>query len=199
MLDFIQGELIKKEPDYVVLLVGGIGYRLMVSAITLAAMPTIKNSVTLYTHLHVREDELTLYGFATEEEKELFAILLSVSGIGPKLAMAVLSKMNVMEFKRAIILGDTAMLTTIPGVGKKTAERMILELKDKVGKLDTEADSKMQITTDSPATDLRSQAVTALLALGYSLAEAQKAVPLNAQAETVEDLVRLGLKNLARF
>ncbi|MFY9174593.1 MAG: Holliday junction branch migration protein RuvA [Peptococcia bacterium] len=199
MLDFIQGELIKKEPDYVVLLVGGIGYRLMVSAITLAAMPTIKNSVTLYTHLHVREDELTLYGFATEEEKELFAILLSVSGIGPKLAMAVLSKMNVMEFKRAIILGDTAMLTTIPGVGKKTAERMILELKDKVGKLDTEADSEMQITTDSPATDLRSQAVTALLALGYSLAEAQKAVPLNAQAETVEDLVRLGLKNLARF
>lgn len=152
MLDFIQGELIKKEPDYVVLLVGGIGYRLMVSAITLAAMPTIKNSVTLYTHLHVREDELTLYGFATEEEKELFAILLSVSGIGPKLAMAVLSKMNVMEFKRAIILGDTAMLTTIPGVGKKTAERMILELKDKVGKLDTEADSEMQITTDSPAT-----------------------------------------------
>lgn len=199
MLEFIQGELVKKEPTYVVIQVGGIGYRLQVPALTLAALPAVKNTATLFTDLYVREDELALYGFATEEEKELFATLLSVSGIGPKLALAILSKMNGGEFKRAIILGDTVTLTTIPGVGKKTAERMLLELKDKVGKLET--DNGLRIASDGAATDVRSQAVTALLSLGYSLAEAQKAVPLgnDAQVNTVEDLVRVGLKNLARF
>lgn len=199
MLEFIQGELVTKGLNYLVVQAGGLGYRLQVSANTLGAMPAINSQVTVYTHLYIREDELSLYGFHNEEEKELFGILLSVSGIGPKLALAVLSKYNSADFKRAIILGDTAMLVSIPGVGKKTAERMVLELKDKVGKLETEAG--LRITENPAAADLRSQAVTALMALGYSLAEAQKAVPVsdNVPGETVEDLLKTGLKNLARF
>lgn len=199
MLEFIQGELVSKGLNHVIVQVGGLGYRLHVSALTLAAMPTIKNQVTLYTYLYIREDELSLYGFRDEEEEELFATLLSVSGIGPKLALAILSRLSGADFKRAIILGDTATLVNIPGVGKKTAERMILELKEKVGKLEFAVGVK--VVENPSTTDIRSQAVTALLALGYSLAEAQKAVPIISaeQDTTVENLVKAGLKNLVKF
>lgn len=199
MLEFIQGELISKGLNHVIVLVGGLGYRLHVSTLTSGALPALKNQVTLYTYLYIREDELSLYGFRNEEEKELFTTLLSVSGIGPKLALAILSRLSGVDFKRAIILGDTAMLVNIPGVGKKTAERMILELKDKVGKL--ELATGVRIAENPVATDVRSQAVTAMLALGYSLAEAQSAIPLqnSVQEATVEDLIKAGLKSLVRF
>lgn len=199
MLEFIQGELISKGTNYIILQAGGLGYRLQVPAFTLAAMPAVKNQITLYTYLYIREEELTLYGFHSEEERELFIVLLSVSGVGPKLALAILSRLTQKELKQAILLGDTAMLVTIPGVGKKTAERIILELKDKVGRLEQEAGARL--LENPAAADARSQAVTALLALGYSLAEAQKAVPLEAAAQQkpVEELVKLGLKNLARI
>jgi len=199
VLEFIQGELISKGLNYIIVQVGGLGYRLQVSALTLGALPPVNSQVTLYTYLYIREDELSLYGFRDEEEKELFSTLLSVSGIGPKLALAILSKLNGADFKRAVVLGDTAMLVNIPGVGKKTAERIILELKDKVGKL--ELDAGVKVAENPAAADVRSQAVTALLALGYSLAEAQKAVPVNMgeQEMTVENLVKIGLKNLAKL
>ena len=199
MLEFIQGELVSKGLNHVIVQAGGLGYRLHVSTLTLGVMPAHKNQVTLYTYLYIREDELSLYGFRDEEEKELFATLLSVSGIGPKLALAILSRLSGADFKRAIILGDTATLVNIPGVGKKTAERMILELKEKVGKLELAAG--VRVVDNPSATDSRSQAVTALLALGYSLAEAQRAVPIisGEQDTTVEDLVKAGLKNLVKF
>ena len=199
MLEFIQGELITKGMNHVVVMTGGLGYRLHVSAITLGALPAAKSQVTLFTYLHIREDEISLFGFGNEEEKELFITLLAVSGIGPKLALAILSKLRGAELKRAIILGDTAMLVNIPGVGKKTAERMILELKDKLGKLEVEAG--VRIFDNPAASDIRSQAVTALLALGYSLAEAQRAIPssVDENNSTVESLIKIGLKNLVRY
>ncbi len=200
MLEFIQGELVSKSANYVVMQAGGLGYRLQVSAFTLNALPPVKNETMLYTYLYIREDDISLYGFKTEEEKELFITLLSVSGIGPKLAMAILSKVSSSDFRRAIILGDTNLLTGIPGVGKKTAERMILELKDKIGKLDAEA-GETATAGSVVGPDVRNQAVMALLALGYNLSEAQKAIPvLKGETETtVEELVKIGLKNLARL
>jgi len=199
VLEFIQGELVTKGLNYVIVQVGGLGYRLQVSALTLGALPAVKNQITLFTYLYIREDELSLYGFRNEEEKELFSTLLSVSGIGPKLALAILSKLSGSEFKRAVILGDTAMLVNIPGGGKSTGEGDNQELKEKIGKW--EAESGVRGVENPAGQDVRSQAVTALLALGYSLAEAQKAVPLAAggQSHTVEELVKIGLKNLARF
>lgn len=200
MIEFIQGELITRGAGFAIVQVGGLGYRLNISAMTLGELPVVKGEVTLYTYLYIREDEISLYGFTGPEEKELFTTLLAVSGIGPKLALSVLSRLRVSEFKRAVILGDTASLVSIPGVGKKTAERIILELKDKVGK--QELDEHLLPGDSTASSDLRSQAVAALLALGYSLMEAQKAVPAQIPTEskvTVEDLIRSALKTMARY
>lgn len=198
MIEFVQGELVDKGVNSVVILVGGIGYRLNVSALTLSALPSLKKEVTLFAHLHLREDEISLYGFISAEEKELFQTLLSVSGIGPKLALAILSKQKTADLKRAVVLGDTALLVSIPGVGKKTAERIILELKDKIAKQGIE--DKGTPIQGNEAADVRGQAVTALLALGYSLAEAQRAVPVNIESYTsVEELIRTAFKNLTRL
>lgn len=198
MIEFVRGELVDKGINTVVVLVGGLGYKLNVSAMTLSALPALNKEITLYTHLHIREDEISLYGFNSVEEKELFEILLSVSGVGPKLALSILSRQKAGDFKRAVILGDTGLLISIPGVGKKTAERIILELKDKLGKMETKEFGVSLQGADT--VDVRSQAVTALLALGYSLAEAQKAVPVNIEGySTVEELIKLALRNLTRL
>lgn len=200
MLEFIQGEMLIKGTNYVVVRAGGLGYRLLVSALTLEALPPLKEEVTLYTYLHIREDEYSLFGFFTAEEKEIFTTLLSVSGVGPKLALAILSRLKASDFKRVILLGDTVSLVSIPGVGKKTAERIILELKDKMGKMEL---PEQFSAGEAPAhSDVREQAVSALLALGYSLAEAQKAVPvppITGSGATVEDLIRTALKTLAKY
>ncbi len=200
MIEFLQGELVIKGTNYVVLRVGGIGYRLYVSALTIDALPRLKEEVTLFAHLHVREDEYSMFGFLNLEERELFGDLLSVSGIGPKLAIAVLSKYHVAELKRIILVGDAAALVNITGVGKKTAERIILELKDKIGK------QELQVPLDTSDragfANVRGQAVNALLALGYSLTEAQKAVPLIESTDsniTVEELIRAALKTMAKY
>lgn len=198
MIEFLQGELIIKDNNYIVIQVGGVGFRLFTSSMTLAKLPPVREEVTIFTYLHVREDELSLYGFLTAEEKEVFVTLLQVSGIGPKLALAILSHMSGSELRRAIILGDTQILQSIPGVGKKTAGRIVLELKDKLRKDSFPVE-------DIPGnavlnTDVRSEAVSALLALGYSVVEAQKAIPAvkEGQNYAVEDLVREALRNLAK-
>jgi Holliday junction DNA helicase RuvA len=199
LIEFIQGELQLKSTNYIVVQVGGVGYRLFTPSLTMAKLPSVREEVTMFTYLHVREDELSLYGFSSSEEREIFTILLQVSGIGPKLALAILSHMSVSELRRAIILGDTKSLTTIPGVGKKTAGRMILELKDK---LEKQALPEEEIMVKGTLhTDARSEAISALLALGYSLTEAQKAVPISKEGQdySVEDLIRLALKNIAKY
>lgn len=198
MIEFMQGELQLKSANYLVVQVGGIGYKLFASSLTIAKLPPVREEVTMFTYLHVREDELSLYGFLSSEERELFITLLQVSGIGPKLALAILSHLSISELRRAILFGDTQSLLTIPGVGKKTAGRMILELKDKLAK---QALPEEEIPDSGLLnTDMRSEAVSALLALGYSLAEAQKAVPVMKEDQdySVEDLIRLALKNTAK-
>ena len=200
MIEFLQGELVNKGINYVVIRVGGIGFRLYVSSLTIDSLPPLNEEVTLFAHLHVREDEYSMFGFLNLEERELFNDLLSVSGIGPKLAIAVLSKYRVPELKRIILVGDAAALVNITGVGKKTAERIILELKDKIGK------QELQLPFDTSGrtgfANIRGQAVNALLALGYSLTEAQKAVPHVDQTDssiTVEELIRAALKTMAKY
>ena len=141
-----------------------------------------------------------MFGFANLEERALFEDLISVSGIGPKLAIAVLSKYHTNELKRIILVGDAAALISISGVGKKTAERIILELKDKIGKQETEM--PLGISESGGFANTRGQAVSALLALGYNLSEAQKAVPVLEAANssvTVEELIRAALKKMAKY
>lgn len=200
MIEFIQGELQIKGSNFIVIQVGGIGYRLFTSSLTIAKLPLVKEEVTVFTYLHVREDELSLYGFLSSEEKKIFVTLLQVSGIGPKLALVILSHLSGTELRRAIVLGDTQTLLTIPGIGKKTAGRMVLELKDKLQKEVLPEEDLSEIRFGAINTDARSEAVSALLALGYSVAEAQKAVPVTKEGQdySVEDLIRMALKQIAK-
>ncbi|NLO75356.1 MAG: Holliday junction branch migration protein RuvA [Clostridia bacterium] len=200
LIEFIQGELQIKGPNYIVIQVGGIGYRLFTSSFTLAKLPPVKEEVTVFTYLHVREDELSLYGFLSNEEKKIFVTLLQVSGIGPKLALAILSHLSGSELCRAIVHGDTQTLLTIPGVGKKTAGRIVLELKDKLQKEVLPEEELSEIGSVTMNTDARSEAISALLALGYSVAEAQKAVPVSKEGQdySVEDLIRMALKQIGK-
>lgn len=200
MIEFMQGILITKAFNHLVLQVGGIGYRLHASSHTLAEMPVLQEEVNLYTYLVIREDELSLYGFAWAEEREIFTALLQISGIGPKLALAILSHLRVADFRKAVIFGDAAALVQVPGVGKKTAQRIILELKDKL------SDSKAIEEPGGaqvPGGDIRNQAIAALQSLGYSLAEAQKALPAgncdDMSCGTVEELLRQALRKLAHL
>jgi len=205
MLEFIEGTLIAKHPQAVIVQTGGIGFKLGVSNQTLNFLPGAGSTVRIFTYLYVREDEMTLYGFISEAEREFFYLLLQVSGVGPKLAMAILSAYPVDTLKKAILFGDDGPLTSIPGIGKKTAQRLILELKDKVGKLAGDfaagADTAYQTEGSPAADDDRSQAVAALLALGYSSAEVYRALPGPSEAAgmDVEALIRAGLKNLAKY
>jgi len=201
LIEFIQGDLQIKGSNYIVIQVGGIGYRLFASSLTIAKLPPVKEEVTVFTYLHVREDELSIYGFLSSEEKQIFVTLLQVSGIGPKLALVILSHLSGSELRRAIMLGDTQTLLTISGVGKKTAGRIVLELKDKLQKdaLPEEVVSEIGFGAMNN-NDARSEAVSALLALGYSVAEAQKAVPIIAEGQdySVEDLIRIALKQMVK-
>lgn len=200
MIEYIQGELQIKGTNYIVIQVGGIGYRLFTSSLTIAKLPPVKKEVTVFTYLHVREDELSLYGFLSSEEKKFFVTLLQVSGIGPKLALVILSHLSGSELRRAIVLGDTQTLLTIPGIGKKTAGRMVLELKDKLQKEAFPEENLSEMGLGVMNTDTRSEAVSALLALGYSVAEAQKAVPVTKEDQdfSVEDLIRIALKQMGK-
>ncbi len=199
LIEFMQGKLLRKGMNFVIIQIGGIAYRISVSAVTMDQLPLINEEVILYTYLHIREDEISLFGFIDEEEKTIFTTLLTVSGIGPKLALTILSQIKVDELKRAIIFEDIAPLTSVTGVGKKTAERIILELKDKIGKQEIEVQKVKG--KDSSSLNARSEALSALIALGYSQPEAQKAIAGIKSSDkmiTVEELIRQGLKKLAK-
>jgi Holliday junction DNA helicase RuvA len=203
LIEFLQGVLVSKSSEYVVLQAGGVGFRLAVSAVTLDKLPAAGEEIRLPAHLHVREDEFSLYGFSSDEEKQFFQLLIQISGVGPKLALAVLSRYEAPDLRRAILLGDLAALTVISGVGKKTAERLILELKDKLGKLEAAGESLPGAggaRLSSGAADGKAQAAAALAALGYHQAEIQKALAAAARDGTqgVEDIIRGALRQLSR-
>ncbi len=178
MITFLRGRLAASLPDRACIDVGGVGYEVYVPISTYDRLGETGREVTVLTHFHVREQEQTLYGFATDDERDLFRLLINrVTGVGPKMGLAILSGMSVRDFKRHVVNGDTAALSKISGVGKKTAERIILELKDKVGVAEAWKDSAPGAPVVlTPQQAMASDVVLALINLGYKQAEAQKAV-----------------------
>jgi Holliday junction DNA helicase RuvA len=177
MIAFLRGKLVESMPHQAILDVSGVGYFANIPLTTFDRLPQVGVEVTLLTHYHVTEREHTLFGFLTGDERDLFRLLMDrVSGIGPKMALSVLSGLPVPAFKDAVIRNDTATLARIKGVGKKTAERIVLELKDKVGVVDAWQAARVAKGTHDPKQEAVSDAVLALIALGYKQAEAQKAV-----------------------
>jgi holliday junction DNA helicase RuvA len=186
------GEVLVRRPDHVVLEAGGVGYRLAVSAETLKAVPAIGRDATLHSHLVARDDSLSLYGFATEEERDLFLQLISVSGVGPKVAIAVLSGAPPGELLRAIARGDAKRFQAVPGIGKRTADRIIVELREKVAESLDEAALAAEAGSEEP----RSLAREGLVNLGYTPAEAEELMN-GASGESAEDLISAALRRAA--
>jgi len=201
VIGHLRGRLARSTPERVLLDVGGVGYQLHVSLTTFSELDRvgIGAEVALHVHTHVREDQLALYGFATEREKELFERLIAVSGIGPRLAQVVLSGMAPEDLIAALAASDLARLTRIPGVGKKTAERMVVELRDKVAALARELPSTTAAIAAGGGSD--EELVAALVNLGYKPAQAQAAVGEARKATpqaAFHELLRLALRRLAR-
>ena len=201
MYAFIEGEVCEKANGSLVLLAAGVGWQLICSNNTLQAAPALGEKMRCYTFLSVREDAMELFGFATREEKELFLQLTSVSGVGPKTALGLLGAMSLRDLNLAILLGDINALSRAPGIGKKTAQRIALELKDKVSQADVSASAdrlSVPVSAAAMAADCASEAIEALIALGYSSTEARSAVSqVRDQSDKPEELIRLSLRAMA--
>src|SRR5277367_848092 len=197
MIGLLRGRLLEKRPNQVILDVGGVGYLVAVPLSTYAAMGELHAEVTLLIHMHVREDALALYGFLSAREKHLFELLLGASGVGPSLALKILSGMSVEELVPAIRNSDLARLTKIPGVGRKTAERMVVELKDK---LDSVSVAEVERPIASSPAGIEADVISALVNLGYDARAAEAAVT-EAKRETpsnnFEKLLRASLQVLS--
>lgn len=190
MIALVAGEVAVRRPDHVVVeTAGGVGYRLAVSTETLRHVPAVGRPVSLHAHLAVRDDALSLYGFATEEERDLFLMLIGVQSVGPKVALAVLSGGPPREIVAALAAGDVARLQAVPGIGKRTAERIVVELREKVGVVEP-ADAPIAL---SRADDPRRVARDGLLELGFAPAEAQSLLD-SADGATAEELISSALK-----
>ena len=194
MIASLTGILRTKTPTEVLLDVQGVGFAVSIPLSTFEHLPDVGSTVTLLTHLQVREDALQLYGFGSENERLFFRHLISVNGIGPRIAQSILSGIAVDDLRDQIIQGNVGALTAIPGIGKKTAERLVLELREKVGQLGSVASPSSQ-----PADDIRTQALLALTSLGYSRTVAEKALRnvLNESPGatlTIEELIKKALR-----
>jgi holliday junction DNA helicase RuvA len=187
----LAGQLIEKRPPTVVVDVHGVGYEVDVPMSTFFLLPATGAAVTLHTYMVVREDAQLLFGFATDEERQVFRKLLKISGIGARTALAVLSGMSVSELYQAVSSHDGARLVRIPGIGKKTAERLLLELRDKLS-------ASTGLTTSGGTVEIRSDALNALLALGYSEKEATHALANITPETPVQDALRTALKLLSK-
>jgi len=203
VIALIEGTVLEKSEGEVVLLTGGVGFRLLCSMNTLAAVPPVEKTCRLYTHFSVREDALELYGFVTREEREMFRHLISVTGVGPKSALFILGSLPLGDLRLAILTGDINMLSRAPGIGKKTAQRIALELKDKIARDaltgGVDAQELAALDAEAPAQDALGEAMQALKALGYSPQEAARALKgAKGKAETADELIRLALRNMAQ-
>jgi Holliday junction DNA helicase RuvA len=194
MIASVAGEVLVRRPDHVVIDANGVGYRLAVSAETLRSVPARGKRASLHAHLVARDDALSLYGFASEEERDLFLHLISVGGVGPKVAMAVLSGGPVRELLRAIAAGDAKRFQAVPGIGKRTAERIIVELREKLAE-EIEGDADGADTPDGEE-DPRALAREGLLNLGYAPAEAERLLS-EAAGESPEEIVQAALRRAA--
>ena len=200
MIAHLTGRLIRKSTQSLVIEAGGIGYEVMVPLSTFYALPEEGAQVNLHIYTHVREDALSLFGFQTMLEKDLFLMLIAVSGIGPKLAVNILSGIGPGELREAIARGDTLRLRSIPGVGKKTAERIALELKDRALKILGDREISTVSMMDEQDKKLLDDALSALTNLGYQAKQAKKTLEMVRRAQTditLEILIREALKKLA--
>ncbi len=195
MYAYIDGVVAEKTKDAIILEAGGIGYQVLVSGATLSACPAAGQRMKLYTTMNVRQDNsIELLGFYSKEEKTMFARLSGVSGVGPRMAMAILSSMSLRDLSVALVTGDAGALTKVPGVGKKTAQRLVLELKDKVEDSElTGASVSPRVSNQGP----EAEAVAALISLGYASAEAAKAVSMvSDKTDKADEMIFLALKSL---
>jgi Holliday junction DNA helicase RuvA len=197
VIAYVSGVLAEKHPTEAVIEAAGLGYRLLIPASSYDKLPEVGRPARLHATFLVREDSHTLYGFATEAERTLFETMISVSGIGPKLALAALSAMNPSELRDVVVAGDTALLTRIPGIGKKTAERLVVDLRDKLAKMDGLEPAGV-LGGDGAVAQARADARAGLEALGLSRADAEKrlrkALREHPGVQSAEDLIRLALR-----
>ena len=197
MIAYLEGKLIEKSPTHLILEVNGVGYSINIPVSTYSHLGETGQTVKVLTYQHVREDELKLYGFSSQPEKELFELLISVNGVGPRLALSILSCISVNEFQRSVLQEDLDVLTTIAGVGKKKAQRLIVELKEKLSKVDLgeKRDLKEREAVWVPAQD---EAVLALVSLGYTKFDAKKVLERVTkevkEVLPVEELIKRALK-----
>lgn len=197
MIGFLRGTVIGKTPPQLIVDVGGVGYELEAPMSTFYTLPSVGEPVRLLTHMVVREDAHVLYGFATEEERRLFRNLLRISGVGPRIALAILSGVTVEGFAASVQSQDAAALTRIPGVGRKTAERLIVEMRDRLGAL--APPPGMRPGASVAANNAENEAFSALVSLGYSASEATRLIKVAGPGEhTVEELIRRALQGAAR-
>ena len=191
MIASLHGRITARGDDYVIVEVGGVGFRVLMPQSQRDRIGGVGQDVRLFTHLHVRDSEMALYGFGTADELSLFELLLGVSGIGPRVALKIVAIASVETLREAISRGDAGMLTRIPGVGRKTAERLMVDLKDKLG-------VSLQFVSYPPLTDADAEVISALTSLGYSVAEAQAALHTLPQEELpLEERIRLALQYFA--
>lgn len=192
MIGSLQGKLIAKQTPLIIVECAGVGYEVETPMSTFLELPAVGAEVFLHTHLLVRDDAQLLYGFATEDERVLFRLLLKVSGVGAKMGLSILGGMGVGDFERCVRYEDTAMLVRIPGVGRKTAERLIIEMRDRIEQSPAQA---IMAKAGKVATDSRSEAFDALVALGYKPAEVKRLLAkLDIEDKSAPDIIRLALR-----
>lgn len=201
MIGFLSGILHAKQPPQLLINVNGVGYELEAPMSTFYAIGEVGSEITLLTHLHVREDAMLLYGFATELERHLFKELIKVSGIGAKMAIGILSTLSVHEFVGLVDVADVAALTKIPGVGKKTAERLVIEMRDRLKAwqltgITAVSSSDHKTATQSPVTTNNASAVEALISLGYKTSQAEKMVQSVPTDLSLEETIRKALQSV---
>ena len=200
MIGRLRGTLAEKHPPFLILDVGGVGYEVEVPMTTLYRLPSVGEPLTLHTHLVVREDAQLLYGFAEKREREFFRELIRLNGVGPKLALALMSGLEVDELVRCVQAGDTSTLVKVPGVGKKTAERLLVELKDRFKaweSLPGMTGLVIEPSSVSPVSSAESDALSALISLGYKPQEASRAVAaVKEDGLSSEEMIRRALKGM---
>jgi len=199
MIGFLRGQVAALKADYCLLDVNGVGYRVFVAGSTRNKL-RLNEETQLFTYMNVYQDGITLYGFASEDEYDIFQLLIGVSGIGPKVALGILSSITVDGLCKAIQNKQATVLTKLPGIGKKSAERLILELKDKVGFATSDAEEILSLDMEGPVgDDIISEAQAALMALGYSQAEIAPVLKKATKCKTTEEIIKLALKQLNKF
>ncbi|HIO92393.1 MAG TPA: Holliday junction branch migration protein RuvA [Leucothrix mucor] len=196
MIGQLRGKLIYKQAPEIMLDVNGVGYELLASMTTFLDLPELESETVLFTHFIVREDSQTLYAFSSKNERSLFRTLLKVNGVGPKMALAIVSGMTVSEFAQFVRADDVVALTRLPGVGKKTAERLIIEMRDRLPEIDGDDATTSDSSTHTPSQkQLEAEAITALLALGYKPPQASRMVTsISTENLSAEEMIRLALK-----